>query len=73
MIQGYKYILSTKNQQYRILMYGLFAGMLGVLIHNIVENIFEIPYMVTYFWTLAALIVAISRVDAMKRAVKEEE
>jgi len=66
--QNYKYILATKDSRYRILMYGLFSGMVGVLIHNVVENIFEIPYMVTYFWAMAALIVAFYREDSKKRS-----
>jgi putative inorganic carbon (HCO3(-)) transporter len=69
MVQSYKYILGTKNSQYRVVMYGLFAGMIGVLIHNVVENIFEIPYMVTYFWAMAALIVSLQREDSKKREV----
>ena len=35
---------------------GLFAGMAGVLVHCYFENIFEEPYMMAYFWGLAAAV-----------------
>ena len=34
---------------------GIFAGLCGVLTHCYFENIFEEPYMMAVFWTLAAL------------------
>jgi O-antigen ligase len=36
---------------------GALAGMIGVVIHNFVENVFEVPMMVTYFWLFAAIII----------------
>ena len=36
---------------------GIFAGLCGVLAHCFFENIFEQPYMMVYFWTLAAMLV----------------
>lgn len=38
---------------------GMFAGLSGVLVHCYFENIFEEPYMMAYFWIVAALIVYI--------------
>lgn len=35
---------------------GIFAGLCGVLVHCGFENIFEEPYMMAYFWTLAGLV-----------------
>ena len=34
---------------------GMLSGMLGVLVHCIFENIFEEPYMMATFWTVAAM------------------
>ena len=34
----------------------MLAGMCGVLVHCYFENIFEVPYMVSYFWSMSALI-----------------
>lgn len=36
---------------------GMLSGMCGVLFHCYFENIFEEPYMMAYFWTMAAMIV----------------
>lgn len=36
---------------------GMFAGLCGVLLHCGFENIFEEPYMMVYFWAIAAMIV----------------
>jgi len=38
---------------------GMFAGLCGVLLHCCFENIFEQPYMMAYFWSIAAMIVYI--------------
>lgn len=67
--QLYLYIKATLSTQDRILMFGLLASLCGVLAHNVVENIFESPFMVTYFWTNAAIIVAIYK---NKEEAKEE-
>ena len=34
----------------------MFAGMCGVLVHCYFENIFEVPYMMAYFWSMAAAV-----------------
>ncbi len=34
----------------------IFSGLCGVLIHCLFENIFEEPYMMAYFWTLAGML-----------------
>ncbi len=36
---------------------GMFAGLCGVLVHCYFENIFEEPYMMAYFWTIASMLV----------------
>lgn len=38
---------------------GMLAGLCGVLTHCYFENIFEEPYMMAYFWAIAAMIVYI--------------
>ena len=35
---------------------GIFAGLCGVFVHCGFENIFEEPYMMAYFWSLAGLL-----------------
>ena len=44
----------TKGDRTRVLAVSMFAGMCGVLVHCYFENIFEVPYMMAYFWSMAA-------------------
>lgn len=36
----------------------LFTGLIAVILHNGVENIFEVPFMNSYFWFLCGLVLA---------------
>ena len=56
--------LTRNNGSLKCLAAGLFAGMTGVLVHCYFENIFEEPYMMAYFWGLAA---ALQRLGAISR------
>lgn len=49
----------SKTDRTRVLPVALFSGMAGVLTHCIFENIFEVPYMTAYFWTMAAAVLYI--------------
>ncbi len=40
----------------RLVIIGGFSGMMGVLVHNLFENVFEVPYMAVYFWMVAAIV-----------------
>ena len=46
----------NKTDRTRVLAVSMFAGMCGVLMHSYFENIFEVPYMMAYFWSMAAAI-----------------
>ena len=46
----------TKGDRTRMLAVSMFAGMCGVLVHCYFENIFEVPYMMAYFWSMAAAV-----------------
>lgn len=50
-------IYRTRKESISMLIKGLFAGSVGVLVHCLTENIFEVPYMSAYFWGYAAVIV----------------
>lgn len=60
------YIRGTLDQRYRIIMISIFSGAIGLLIHNGVENIFESPFSVVYFWTYVGLLVAIHKIERSK-------
>ena len=56
--------LTRNTGSLKCLAAGLFAGMTGVLVHCYFENIFEEPYMMAYFWGLAA---CLQRLGAISR------
>ncbi len=41
----------------KLMAVGIFSGLAGVLTHCYFENIFEEPYMMAYFWGLAAVLI----------------
>ncbi len=45
---------------------GLFAGLMGVLLHNGVENIFEVPTMCVYFWLLLGTAAALPHLEGQE-------
>lgn len=61
--QLFMYIRGTRDRRYRIIMASIFAGLIGVLLHNSVENIFESPFIVVYFWTYVGVLVTMYKID----------
>lgn len=55
-ISTVKIIRFQEDFDKELVVLGLFVGGIGVLVQNFVENIFEVPAMIIYFWTLIALI-----------------
>jgi len=50
---------------------GVFAGLLGILAHNAVENIFEVPMMATYFWFFLGLLASLPRATVKAGTLEE--
>ncbi|HBR03039.1 MAG TPA: polymerase, partial [Ruminiclostridium sp.] len=50
-----------KDYDTRLITAGCFSGLCGVLVHNLIENVFEVPYMVVYFWVIAAILLYFGR------------
>nr|WP_243237157.1 O-antigen ligase family protein [Heliobacterium chlorum] len=48
-------------RNYRALATGVACGLVGVALHNAVENVFEVPLMVVSFWICVALVWALRR------------
>ena len=46
----------TQDKTYPLAV-GMSAGLCGVLVHCSAENIFEEPYMMVYFWAIAAMVI----------------
>lgn len=53
--------------KYSILILGIFCGMIGVIIHSFNENVFEVPMLVFYFWSVAGIAMYLSRYDVNRR------
>lgn len=55
-INGARTIRITKDKMSRELEIGIISGLFGVIIHNFVENVFEVPMMSSCFWLLVAVL-----------------
>jgi len=58
---GYRAVIEVRPPETRALAAAILSGLLGVLLHNAVENIFEVPMMVTLFWSLLGLLIVLPR------------
>ncbi|NGQ94429.1 ligase [Brevibacillus sp. SYP-B805] len=47
---GYRLVRQMTGTPHFFLVLGLFCGLFAVILHNMVENIFEVPFMALYFW-----------------------
>jgi O-antigen ligase len=50
-------LTACKSQRKKTMIVGMLSGLIGIVVHNFFENVFEVPAMVTYFWIVAAMIV----------------
>ncbi|MBO8170319.1 MAG: O-antigen ligase family protein [Bacillaceae bacterium] len=55
MLKAWQTLYGTKEYW---LVGGLLTGLLAVILHNGVENIFEVPFMNSYFWFFSGLLLA---------------
>ncbi len=55
-ILGFRALMRIKHERssYFPVAVGIYSGLCGVLVHCYFENIFEVPYMMGLFWSLAA-------------------
>ncbi|MCD7856102.1 MAG: O-antigen ligase family protein [Clostridiales bacterium] len=44
--------------EHKYLKIGIMSGLFGIIVHNLVENIFEVPLMSTEFWIFAAVLMS---------------
>ncbi|MCC8098173.1 MAG: O-antigen ligase family protein [Eubacterium sp.] len=59
--------ISSENKYLKI---GIMSGLFGIIIHNLVENIFEVPLMSTEFWVFAAVLMSFWYRKATKEKTK---
>lgn len=65
---GHRVYRSMGGRRERFLALGLWGALLVVILHNTVENIFEIPFLNTYFWLAAGLLNRLPDLAAGKEA-----
>lgn len=58
-INGLRTVRTAATDVSRELATGILAGLCGVIVHNCVENIFEVPMMTSLFWTFTAVLMSI--------------
>jgi O-antigen ligase len=62
-------IVNLKDKYFKTLAIGAFSGLCGVLIHNFTENMFEVPTMTVYFWSIVAFIMFIRYSNDMDNSI----
>lgn len=55
-VNGIRTIRITASKEHREIEIGILSGLFGVIIHNFVENVFEVPMMTSCFWLLVAVL-----------------
>ncbi len=58
-INGFRTMKISATRLSKELSTGITAGLCGVITHNLVENIFEVPMMTSLFWMFAAVVMSI--------------
>ena len=61
---------ATDDNYLKIMGLGIVAGLVGVLAHNCVENVFEVPMMASYFWFFLGLVAALPQVQKLSHDVE---
>lgn len=62
LLWGLRGLHRIADQYYLDIARGTFTGLIGVIVHNFSESIFESPMMVTYFWLFAAIVMYLAYV-----------
>lgn len=60
---GYAAYRKISDNSLKIMAAAILAGLIGVALHNSVENIFEVPMMATYFWFLSGVLISIPHLE----------
>ena len=58
-INSLRTVSMQKEKRMKELTTGITAGLTGVIVHNCVENVFEVPLMCTVFWLFVGVIMSI--------------
>lgn len=58
-INSLRTVSIVSDKRIKELSAGITAGLIGVIVHNFVENVFEVPLMCTVFWLFVGVIMAV--------------
>lgn len=58
-INGLRVVKLTCGDDFNPIACGILAGLSGVIVHNLVENVFEVPLMTTVFWVFVGILMAV--------------
>lgn len=71
-VNSIRTIRITSDKAVKELETGIFAGLVGVICHNFVENIFEVPMMTSCFWLLAAVMMHLWYINFKRKSLEEK-
>lgn len=69
---GFTRTRAMADMQKRWLMRGILTGLVAVMLHNGVENIFESPFMTVYFWFMAGALLALPLLPDKEEVTQHE-
>jgi hypothetical protein len=65
-INGVRAVASAEGREKEILT-GMLAGLTGVIIHNWVENVFEVPLITSLFWLITGIMMSQSLIISKRK------
>jgi O-antigen ligase len=69
---GYQAWKNVWDSEFRFIAAGLFGGLLAVILHNGVENIFEVPFMNVLFWLTAGILLSLPLQKQLQKQLPEQ-
>ena len=66
--QAHKYLIKSNDRQIRILGAAALAGLFGIFVHGIFENIFYLTKITLTVWLLIAIIYSLIKVERKEEA-----
>lgn len=72
-ISSLRTVIITEDKKIKELEIGILSGLSGVMIHNCVENVFEVPLMTSLFWMLAAVMMHLWYINYHKKKTEPDK
>ncbi|HBN86294.1 MAG TPA: polymerase [Clostridiales bacterium] len=68
---GFGSLMNCKHPKKKLMITGMLSGLIGVIAHNLFENVFEVPAMVTWFWIIVAMMMYAGFAKSDKQGVSD--